>query len=149
MIITFTISPTKIGHTGFVSNSKIIRTFILSVLLKGLSCMRPGPLSSVFLLIAFPLYGQSTPPASAPATKPMTRNVWWSQASMVMKIIDRAPEFGVDSLIIENNIEDVGWGEIIGGLAMYDYSKCCRREGEARTKVERVRKVYSEMIAAA
>ncbi len=96
------------------------------------------------LFIHVPSFADDAEPVAA-----LPVHAWWSRASMAMKALERAPEFGVNAMILENDLEDVGWGEVTGGLCNYDFSDRCRRDAAGRAKVEKLRARYRRISAEA
>jgi len=46
--------------------------------------------------------------ADVPASLPLPVHLWWARASMAAGVLDRAREFEVTGLILENDLGNVG-----------------------------------------
>jgi hypothetical protein len=79
-------------------------------------------------------------PARANEALPM--HVWWTRAGLAMGLLDRAQEFDITAIILENDFGHVGWNKVAHGLCLYDFSDRCRLQGEHRAKVEAFREEY-------
>lgn len=69
-------------------------------------------------------------------------------SSTALADLERAPAFGVNTLLIENDA-DVEWNVIVDGLAVYDFSDRHRRDAAGRARVETLRARYREITAGA
>src|SRR5262249_41734896 len=63
------------------------------------------------LLLLAPLLYLSAP-AQGQQAAPLKMHWWWSRSSMAEQILDRAREFDLHTIILENDQRHTGWGDI-------------------------------------
>lgn len=106
-------------------------------------------LIGILPFVVISLLGNAASAADAPTSRPLPVHLWWSRASMALRVLDRAREFEVTGLILENDLGGVGWGEILGGLCNYDFTDSFMRDDAGRAAVGTLREQYRAIITKA
>jgi hypothetical protein len=101
-------------------------------------------LALCWLPLVSPAFPQQ--PASAPPSLPI--RAWWAMDETAIEDLDRAEEFGLNLVVIQNDSEG-SWNEVIDRLAMYDFSDRYHKQGAARETSERFRQRYRAITAKA
>jgi hypothetical protein len=82
------------------------------------------------------------------ASSPLAVRAWWAVSSTALRDLERATEFSVNALIIENET-DGPWYDSVNGLCLYDFSdRFQRRSRPERERVEARRSVYRSITEA-
>lgn len=80
-------------------------------------------------------------PDSTHAPHELPVRAWWSMSSTALGDLAHAPDYGINTLIIQNNTQ-VNCDAAIDALALYDFSDRFRKTGADRDQTEKLRVHY-------